>query len=201
MRHFSVTAILVLSVSGVAALQLPTRMSDSAMFVSPFEAKVLAFENEMGSAVGTDLVSKEMTRINGRIELIQHPTNEKVEYRASMKYKITWTPPTPDSQAPTLIRVKLSPYINGAAVENGVAEAFQGIASIYRQDSSDTFFSGMTMVLPKVHQNLSMQKVNGEYVAYGNFQFPKLAVTRNNEVAPTKLSYDVIIGKVEEVKP
>ena len=46
-----------------------------------------------------------------------------------------------------------------------------------------------------------MQKVNGEYVAYGNFQFPKLAVTRNNEVAPTKLSYDVIIGKVEEVKP
>jgi hypothetical protein len=201
MRHFSVTAILVLSVSGVAALQIPTRMSDSAMFVSPFEAKVLAFENEMGSAVGTDLVSKEMTRINGRIELIQHPTNEKVEYRASMKYKITWTPPTPDSQAPTLIRVKLSPYINGAAVENGVAEAFQGIASIYRQDSSDTFFSGMTMVLPKVHQILSMQKVNGEYVAYGNFQFPKLAVTRNNEVAPTKLSYDVIIGKVEEVQP
>ena len=109
MRHFSVTAILVLSVSGVAALQLPTTMSDSTMFVSPFEAKVLAFDNEMGSAAGTDLVSKEMTRINGRIELRQHPTNEKVEYRASMKYKITWTPPTPDSQAPTLIRVKLSP--------------------------------------------------------------------------------------------
>jgi len=87
------------------------------MFVSPFEAKVLAFENEMGSAVGTDLVKKEMTRINGRIELMQHPTTEKVEYRASMKYKITWTPPTPDSQAPTLIRVKLSPYINGTAVK------------------------------------------------------------------------------------